>query len=102
MAHHPAPAFLRSSIPRASAPRPRIDIVFGRIARRRLAFLDRNQIVRTRGIIALLHLRRDLVVGLREYVFQRDAVGIVPVSSKGANLSHVGLSRKQRNAKENY
>ena len=82
--------------------RPRVDVVLGRIARRRLALLNRNQVVSARRVIPLLHLRRDLVVGLRQHIFQCNAVRIVAVSSKGANLSHVGLSRQQRNAKDKH
>jgi hypothetical protein len=40
------------------------------------------------SVVALLHLRRDLVVGLRDHALDGDTLVVVPQGSKGKDLGH--------------
>jgi hypothetical protein len=66
-----------------------VNVVLRRVLREDAAFFDGDEIMRIRRVIAFLHGGGDLVVGLREDSFERDALGIVAKSLEGMNLGHV-------------
>ena len=70
---------------------PRIDIMPRRIVGKYAPLLDRDQVMRVRGVIFLLRGGRNLVVGLRQHAVKRNARAVVAISGKGINLGH-GIS----------
>jgi len=65
-----------------------VDVVLGRVVRKRSTLFNGDQIVRIDGVIALLHGRRDLVVRLSENAIECDACRIVAKRAEGLDVSH--------------
>ncbi len=69
--------------------RPRIDVEGIGVGFAVTAQNDPHQIVGAFFVVLALHLRRDLVVGLGDNVFQADLVWIIAKGLKGKNLCHL-------------
>ena len=68
--------------------RPGIDVVFFIISRLLLAQDDAHQVVRAGSVVAVLHGRRDLVIGLGDGGVHRHAPGVITQSPKGKDPGH--------------
>ena len=49
---------------------------------------DAHQVVRAGGVVAVLHLRSDLVVGLGDDLWDRDPGRVITKRAKGFNVGH--------------
>ena len=56
-----------------------------------LAEDDADEVVGAALVVALLHVGRDLVVGLGDDVLHADAGGVVAKCAKGIDAGHVGV-----------
>ena len=65
-----------------------VDVVLRRIFRKSSAFFDGDQILRVRGVVFGLALRRNLVVGLGEDAIERSKLGIEAIRAKREYLGH--------------
>ena len=85
----PAPHAHRQSIP--ESPPLRVCTRYSRQRRPgiRPPLFYRNQIVRTRGVILLLHRRRNFVIRLGQHSLERRVRRVVAKSAKWKNLGHV-------------
>ena len=54
-----------------------------------LAEDDADEVVGAAVVVGLLHLGGDLVVGLGDYVFQTNFLGIVAEGAEGVDLGHL-------------
>ena len=49
---------------------------------------DAHQVLRAGSVVAILHLRRDLVVGLGDDLWNRDPGRVITKGAKGLNVGH--------------
>src|SRR5207247_10840109 len=67
--------------------RARVSVLSGMVSCLLLAQDDANQVIGTRRVITVLHLRRDLVVGLCHYAWQGNTCRIIAKRSARFDLS---------------
>ncbi len=49
---------------------------------------DSHQVVRTGPVITILHLRGDFVVGLGDYLWNRNPAGVIAEGTEWLNMGH--------------
>src|SRR5580704_2091013 len=68
--------------------RPSVSVISRAVGRFPLAQNDAHQIMRAGGVVALLHLRRDLVVGLSDDFGEINPSRVVSQSTERSNVGH--------------